>query len=97
MNRTPEQTAELVELAHRCNFRSPPDDLIPSRGPGEDPRAWDRLWDYFDEHCANANDAILVFFANRVGCSIGEAYIHTDGWAKRRNATDEDGRYWSYN
>ena len=52
---------------------------------------------YVDEHCANANDAILVFFANRVGCSIGEAYVYTDGWAKRRNATDEDGKYWSYN
>jgi hypothetical protein len=46
MKRTSEQTEELVELTRRCNFRSPPEDLIPSRGPDEDPRAWDSLWDY---------------------------------------------------
>ena len=97
MKRTPEQTAELDELARRCNFRWPPENLIPSRGPDEQPRAWDDLWSFFDDHCANANDAILCFFATRIGCSIGEAYVYTDGWAKRRNAIDEDGVYWSFN
>jgi hypothetical protein len=97
MKRTPEQSAELDECARRCNYVEPPDHLVPSRGPGEDPKGWDALWEYFDDHCASANDAVLVFFASRFGCSIGEAYVHTDGYFKARNAVDEDGRYWSYN
>ena len=95
--RTDEETAALAARAQRIGYRQPPAHLIPTKAPELTPKAWDDLWDYFDDHTSDANDAILVFFAMRVGCSIGEAYVHTDGYFKRRNATDEDGTYWSYN
>ena len=97
MRLTSEQAAEVEEYARRCGYVEPPEELVPERGPSVDGGAWDRLHAWFEENTPNANDATLVFFAKRVGCSIGYAYEQTDSWGKRRLNTDEDGVYWSYN
>ncbi len=95
--RTAEETFDLETEKEEVGYRDPPTDLVPAKGPDEDSGAWDRLHAWFEGNTEDANDSILIFFASKVGCSLGEAYIYTDGWAKRRASVDDDGNYLSYN
>jgi hypothetical protein len=95
--RTPAETAELEAERVNIGYRDPPDGLVPAKGPDEEPAAWERLRGWFEGNTKNADRAILVFFASKAKCSIGQAYIYTDNWAKRRVWTDEDGEYMSFN
>jgi hypothetical protein len=95
--RTPSETAALAAEKYRIAYVEPPADLVPKKGPDYDGAAWDKLHAWFEDNTSDANQAILCFFAEKAECSIGMAYIYTDGWGKRRANTDEDGVYWSYN
>ena len=95
--RTPSETAALSAEKARIAYVDPPSDLVPAKGPDEDGAAWDRLHDWFDAHTSNASAAILCFFAEKAQCSLGMAYIYTDGWGKRRTWTDDEGNYLSFN
>jgi hypothetical protein len=79
------------------NYRQPPTELVPARGPDYDGAAWDRLSDWFEKNTNSASDAILIFISEKSNVTLSHAYEITDGWAKRRNQTDEDGVYCSYN
>jgi len=79
------------------NYLQPPAELVPVRGPDYDGGAWDRLSDWFEENTSSASDAILIFVSEKANVTLGHAYEITDGWAKRRNQTDEDGVYYGYN
>jgi hypothetical protein len=81
----------------KINYRHPPTELVPARGPDYDGAAWDRLSDWFEANTSNATDAILIFLSDKANVTLGHAYEITDGWAKRRTQTDEDGVYLSYN
>jgi hypothetical protein len=95
--RTPTETAELEAEKVKVGYVDPPTDLVPAKGPDEEPAAWTRLYDWFEINTDNANSSVLIFFASKAECSIGEAYIYTESWAKRRVWTDEDGEYMSFN
>ena len=95
--RTPAQFVELRSKKAAIGYVDPPADLVPKSGPYDCPAKWDVLCDWFDEHTTNGMDAVLCFFADRCNCSIGEAYVATDGWGKRRVWRDDDGVPMSFN
>ena len=95
--RTPAENADLVAKKSEIGYVDPPDDLVPAKGPDEEPVAWNRLFEYFEDCTENAYDAILVFFVEKANVSLGEAYIYTDGWVKHRVQVDDEGNYISYN
>ena len=95
--RTPAETQALKAAAIECGYVSPPDDLIPTRGPYDGEEPWNRVYKWFEEHTKNASTAVLVLFALRAHCSLGVAYEQTDRWFKHRNMVDDDGNYCSYN
>ena len=81
----------------KISYRQPPTEIVPARGPDYDGAAWDRLSDWFEANTSSASDAILIFVSEKANVTLGHAYEITDGWAKRRNQTDDDGVYLSYN
>ena len=81
----------------KIDYRQPPTELVPARGPDYDGAAWDRLSDWFETNTSSATDAILIFLSEKANVTLGHAYEITDGWTKRRNQTDEDGVYVSHN
>lgn len=95
--RTPAETADLNAEKVRIGYVEPPEDLVPTKGPDEQPGAWDQLYEYFDNCTANAYDAVLIFFAEKANVSLGQAYIYTDGWVKHRVQVDDEGNYINYN
>lgn len=95
--RTDDETAALQTEKDKVGYRDPPTDLVPAKGPDYNSGAWDRLHAWFESNTKDANNSILIFFALKTGLSLGEAYVYTDGWAKRRASVDDDGNYLSYN
>ncbi len=95
--RTPAETAALEAEKAQIGYVDPPAELVPAKGPDYDSDAWDRLHAWFEENTKSPDDAVLVFFGEKTGRSLGDAYIFTDGWAKRRSQVDDDGHYVSYN
>ena len=82
MARTIDENRELQEYIFNCDYREPPADLWPSKFPDLAGAQWNALHDWFQANTKDADDAVLVFIADRANVSIGEAYIATDGWAK---------------
>jgi hypothetical protein len=97
MARTTDEDASLEEHRTRCGYRVPPRELWPSDAPEWAGGEWDDLYAWFKENTDDANTALLVFLADHDNVSIGVSYEATDGWAKHRAATDDDGVYMSFN
>jgi len=64
------------------NYRQPPKELVPARGPDYDGAAWDRLFDWFEANTSSATDAILIFLSEKANVTLSHAYEITDGWAR---------------
>jgi hypothetical protein len=97
MTRSTADVEAVENMKSEIHYRQPPTELVPARGPDYVGAAWDRLFEWFEENTNSANDAILVFISEKSNVTLSHAYEITDGWAKRRNQTDEDGVYLSYN
>jgi hypothetical protein len=97
MARTTDETADLEEHRIRCGYREPPRELWPSKAPDLAGAEWNAVYDWFEANTDNAHDAILVFIADHAKVSIGEAYMASDGWAKRKFQVDDEGVYCSFN
>jgi hypothetical protein len=61
------------------NYRQPPTELVPARGPDDDGAAWDRPFDWFEANTSSAADAILIFLSEKANVTLGHAYQITDG------------------
>lgn len=83
--RSPDEEARIEDYRRVSGYRAPPMTLWPTRGPDLDPAAWDVLLDWLAAHTENPRAALLVYVTDRTQCTIGEAYVITDGFMKRRN------------
>ena len=85
MHQHPDDKATLEGFRASSGYVEPPQDMWPTKGPDDDAEAWNALYEWFEDRCTSASDALSVFLADRIHCTIGEAYRITDSWAKRRS------------
>ena len=81
MPRTPDDIAYTDKVAAECGYVAPPAVLEPTKPIYEDPR-WSQLADWFAEHTASFDNAILVYISRRWDTPIQQAYMIADSWMK---------------